>query len=875
MKTVTRHRAGIDRVGLGVLVLLLLSPIVFKVRLADSLVVHPFVPLLAVAWMWTAWVIRGTLGSIRNGRYVAEWQAWNIPIGLFALVIISLAGSLVLNGIRLNSVQSVGWLLLIKWILYLAPLPFATLLVIRTGVHALRLVSWVVPLAALATIGYSLIRFMQALAGRYFNAYVDERTTYFAMGMLGEVLSSEGLTVRADTMSHGAYGMYLVLVLAFSLSLGIFRGWNGVVPPIYAAVQAVLLCPLSVLVVFMSGSRSSLALLAGALFMILALLVVNPSEALPLRRRFGMAALVLAVPLGLALLPYTIFPQLATLDRMHETLHSPLELQATVEGRRTPDFTQGSTVRAAVRNVQTRVWLWGKSMRYLADHPLSLLTGIGYDRRRFVEEVAGLPYEGYNREFQTAHNLYLDLAIKGGIGPLSPLLLALLWLLWVAVTCVLIPVRSVNSIALLGLGWMLLALWPPLLLVSFGGEELLTDNLLLHWTLFFGLALGLCGAALRSWLPRHIVHLTATAGVGGGPAYVTALVRHQLRQGKQIRIFCSDEKPHVDLWRELGARVTVMPMRHPRVLSILKLSAAILRAPAPMHVHGRGAAFFAVWVKLLIRVPVLYTPHGPHYAYTRGASFLIAWCMEYAFRLVFDTVVYVSQGEQAIAQQLKLPVRGSHVVLSGLIDDPSIGEGRKPERGTIRQELGLSPGQFVIGWIGRLHHQKGLDLLIESMPTVAAAISQVVWVVIGDGESGDLERYRRQAAQAGMTERIRFAGGRPDARHLANAFDLYVSTSRWEGLPLALLEVMAQGVAIAASDVVGNHDVLDGWGLLFKPNDAAAAAQAQVTLARDASMRKALTERGRSVLRERFMLPRMLSDMDGVYGEVLGREVSV
>ncbi len=874
MNTAIRQRACIDRVGLGLLALLLLSPVVFKVRLADSLVIHPFVPLLAAAWVWVAWVIRRTFASIRSSRYVAEWQAWNIPIGLLVLVVAGLAGSLVLNGLRLGSVQSAGWLLLVKWVLYLAPLPLATLLVIRTGVRVLTLVSWVVPLVALTTLGYSLVRFMQALSGRYFNAYVDERTTYFAMGMLGEVLSSEGLTVRADTMSHGAYGMYLVLVLAFSLSLGIFRGWNGVVPSVYAVAQAILLCPLLVLVVLMTGSRSSLLLLAGTLLMILALLVVNPSEVLSRQRRVGMAALVLAVPLGIVLLQYTIAPQLPTLDRMQETLQSPLELQATVAGRQTPSFTQEGKVRAAVRNVQTRVWLWGKSMRYLADHPLTLLTGIGYDRRRFVEEVVGLPYEGYNKEFQTAHNLYLDLAIKGGIGPLVPLLLSCLWLLWVAVTCVSIPTRSVNAIALLGLGWVLLALWPPLLLVSFAGEELLTDNLLLHWTMLFGLALGLCGAALRSWLPQHMVHLTATAGVGGGPVYVTALVRYQLQQGRQVRIFCSDEKPHVDLWRELGAVVTVMPMRHPRVLSVLKLSAAILRAPAPIHVHGRGAAFFALWVKLLIRVPVLYTPHGPHYAYTHGVPFLVAWCVEYVFRLVFDTVVYVSQGEQAIAKRLKLPVRGSHVVLSSLTHDLSTDHGRKPDRETMRQELGVLPGQFVIGWIGRFHHQKGLDLLLASMPMVAAAIPQAVWVVIGDGEPGDLERYRTQAAQAGLADKIRFVGGRPDAHLLACAFDLYVSTSRWEGLPLVLLEVMAQGVAIAASDVVGNHDVLEGWGVLFPPNDTAATAQVQVTLARDVRRREALADRGRATLHERFMLSRMLTDWERVYCEVLGDAVS-
>ncbi len=870
MDTATKRMLPIDRAGLALLALLLLSPVLFKVRLGDGLVVHPFLPLLAAAWLWVALVIRRTFGSIRSGRYVAEWQAWNIPIALLLLVLGGLAASLLVNGLRLGSVQSAGWLLLIKLGLYLAPLPLATLLVVRTGDRVLALVSYVLPLVALATLCYSLLRFLQALSGRYYNAYVDERTTYFAMGLFGEVLSGEGLTVRADTMSHGAYGMYLVLVLAFSLSLAVFRGWNGVVRPRYAVTQAILFCPTALFAVLITGSRTSLLLLAGTLVMLLLLVVANPNGALPQPRRIGTAALILVLPLTVAAAQRTVAPQLPTLDRMQETLESPLELQATIAGRQTPNIAPEGRARAAVRNVQTRVWLWGKSARYVMEHPLTLLTGIGYDRRRFVEEVVGLPYEGYNKEFQTAHNLYLDLAIKGGIVPLIPLLLLCLWLLWVAVTCVFIPARSPNAVALSALGWVLLALWPPLLVVSAAGEELLTDNLLLHWTMLFGLALGLCGAALRSLLPHHISHLTATAGMSGGPVYVTALARYQLQQGKQVRIYCSDEKPHVDLWRELGAKVIVMPMRRPRLGSVLKLSAAILRSPAALHVHGRGAAFFALWVKLLVRVPVLYTPHGPHYAYARGVPFFVIWCVEYAFRLVFDTVVYVSEGERAVAKQLRLQVRDSHVVLSSMTSDLSADRARVPDRETVRQELELLPEQFAIGWVGRFHHQKGLDLLLASIPIVAAAVPRAIWVVIGDGEAGDLERYRLKASEAGLDERVRFLGGRADAQLLAPAFDLFVSTSRWEGLPLVLLEVMARGVAIAASDVVGNRDVLEGWGLLFPSDNPVAAAQAQINLARDPVRREALVERGRIVLRERFMPARMLTDWERVYREVLG-----
>lgn len=870
----TARLSHTDRVGMGLLALLLLSPIVFKVRLADGFVIHPFVPLLAASWVWVGWVLRELSLPIRRNRFVAEWQTWNIPIGLFALVIGGLAVGLVTNGLRVGSVQSAGWLLLTKWFLYLAPLPLTTLLIMRAGLRVLRLVGWLVPLVAFTTLGYSLLRLMQSWAGQYHNAYFEQKTTFFAMGMLGEVLSAHGLTVRLETASHGAYGMYLVLVLALSLSLALFKGWNGIVPSSYALAQGIVLGPLLLVSVLWTGSRSSLILCAGVLLTSLMLLGVNPGDALSRQRCMSVALVVLTIPLGLLFLHRSIGPIFPTLERMQETVEQPLDLQATLLGYKVPDFDTGTRVRVTVRNVQSRVWLWGQTLRYVVDHPLTLVTGIGYDRRRFVEDVVRLPYAGTNMELQTAHNLYLDLVIKGGIGPLLLFLLACLWLLWIAVTCVIIPPHDVKM-PLLSIGWVLLLFWPALLLVSFLGEDLVTDNLMLHWTMLFGLALGLRGTAVKSCLPLHMVHLSATAGMGGGPVYVTAVVRHQLQQGKQVRIFCSDEKPHVDIWWKMGVSVTVLSMRHPKVRTIWRLVSALFRAPAPVHAHGRGAAFFALWVKLLTRVPVIYTPHGPHYAFARGRKFVSAWCVEYVFRLVFDSVLYVSPGEQVVARSFCLPMRGSRVVLSSLMCDPGEDTEGAAQREALRQEVGVASTQMVIGWIGRFHYQKGLDILLESIPEVATQIPQAVWLVIGDGEPGEIEQHREQLRRWGLGERVRLLGGRVDARRLAGAFDVYVSTSRWEGLPLVLLEVMDRGVAIAASDVVGNHDVLEGWGLLFQANDAAAAARAQIVLATDSLKREALVSLGRRVLHERFLLPRMLQDLDHAYSEVLGEKVSM
>ena len=867
------HAGLVNRLGLWILAILLLSPAVFKVRVMGGLVVHPFVLVLIVAWGWVLYASADTFSRRKRGWYSPEWQTWNTPLILLGLSIAGLALSLGINSIRLGSLQSTGWLLLLKWGLYLAPLPLTALLALRTGFQVVRLVSYLIPAVALLTLLYSCYRMGQALDGRYINAYVDASSTFFAMGMFAEVLSPEGLVVRSDTGSHGAYGMYLAFASLFSLCLALFQGWHGVVNRGYAVLQGLTLAPLCFMGILWTGSRSSLVLLLGAILMLALLALINPGGLLARSRRLAFAGLLFLMPLGLLGLTHVLGVKVPTLDRVRDTLTASMQLEQTVRGELSPVDERHASSQRAVQNVQTRVWLWGQSFRYLLRHPFTMVTGIGYDRRRFVEEVVGIPFEGFNFSYQTAHNLYLDVLIKGGIGPLLPLVAACVWVLWVGIKSVTIPAREPSAVVRIGVGWIALACWPPLLLVSLTCEELLTDNLMLHWTALFGLLLGLCGTALAEWLPNRIVHMTATAGVGGGPAYLTALADHQLGSGIQVRVFCSDEKPYVEIWRRMPLDLSVLPMRRPNARSVWQLLKELLRAPAPIHAHGRGAAFFAIWVKILVRVPVIYTPHGPHYADNRGWRYLSGWLFELCCRLLLDAIVYVSPGERETARRHRLPTSNSRVVLSGLVQEnaQSIHSGDMGKR--LRAELTIPDGRFLIGWIGRFHRQKGLDILLESVRIVSTQVPEATWAVIGEGSEEDRRRYRSILDTLPQRDRVLFLGGRPDAFALMRDFDLFVSTSRWEGLPLVLLEAMEQGIPIVASDVIGNRDVLQGWGMLFNANDPKAAGEAQIRLALDAPLRARLAKLGREVRRSRFALSRMLREMDQAYYEILGASI--
>jgi predicted dehydrogenase len=177
--------------------------------------------------------------------------------------------------------------------------------------------------------------------------------------------------------------------------------------------------------------------------------------------------------------------------------------------------------------------------------------------------------------------------------------------------------------------------------------------------------------------------------------------------------------------------------------------------------------------------------------------------------------------------------------------------------------LKLSGGKLLLT-VARFSAQKDHATLIAAMPVIVAAHPDAVLLLVGTGEAQDAARHLVETL--GMAAQIRFLGQRDDIADLMAAADLFVLPSRFEGLPLAVLEAMAAGLAVVATRIGGTLEALGkDHPHLTAPGDAAGLAQNIIALLHDPPALQALGDAGRQRFSKHFQAERMAAETEAIY----------
>lgn len=159
---------------------------------------------------------------------------------------------------------------------------------------------------------------------------------------------------------------------------------------------------------------------------------------------------------------------------------------------------------------------------------------------------------------------------------------------------------------------------------------------------------------------------------------------------------------------------------------------------------------------------------------------------------------------------------------------------------------------FVVGGVGRLTFQKNFALFVDVATDVLKTHPRAHFVIAGTGPED--EALRKRIADRGLADRIRLLGFIQETASLYPALDCLLLTSRYEGLPITILEAMASGVPIVASDLDGMREILSNevTALLTPPKDVAPFARAVLRLIEEPDLAGSLADAARTLVEAKF-----------------------
>lgn len=372
--------------------------------------------------------------------------------------------------------------------------------------------------------------------------------------------------------------------------------------------------------------------------------------------------------------------------------------------------------------------------------------------------------------------------------------------------------------------------------------------------------------------PIKVLHIAESAGWAGGEVYLLTVAKAVDGQRFDLAFVLPERGPLMERLRARGAQVHLIPLAK-RLFNASAFLALVrlFRQEQPAIVQSHGARS-NVYTKLAGRLAgvrvIVSTVHNSLFDFDvsplRKRLYVLA---ERLTSPLADRIVAVSS---AIATDLvhRYGIRTDRIVtIQNGIDANAFSPKRAPS--AVLKELGLNGDSRLIGLAARMTPQKGHHDLLRALRLLLPQFPHLRCLLIGDGP---LRRsLEREAVALDVSSRCVFTGVRYDVADLLNVVDVAVLPSCSEGLPFALLEAMALGKPIVATQVGGNPEVVENGrtGLLVPPRDPKVLAEAIAFLLDRPAAAAEMGERGRVRVRERFACDRMIRSLENVYAELL------
>ncbi|MCY7421258.1 MAG: glycosyltransferase family 4 protein [Chitinophagaceae bacterium] len=328
--------------------------------------------------------------------------------------------------------------------------------------------------------------------------------------------------------------------------------------------------------------------------------------------------------------------------------------------------------------------------------------------------------------------------------------------------------------------------------------------------------------------------------IGGGESYLLSLVENLDRSRIEPVVLSFTDGPMIDRLKKIGIKTHVIHTETPFDVRVWKKVSHLVKEEHidVVHAHGTRAMSNMYSAAKKKQLPLLYTCH--------------AW----SFHVDQNAIVKKLRigSEKYLTKQADINICGAKAnrdearKLFGKFDAEIIYNSVDPNKfnptdtyKNIRQELGIAADEIIIASIARLTLQKQPLKLITAFAEVCKSVNNIKLLMVGDGELKD--KVIELIAKLQLKDRIILQPFRQDVPDLLAAADIFVLPSLWEAFPIALLEAMYMGKAVAATNVDGTPEMIeDNYnGLLLDPTNLEADLAKKLTaLCVNTSLRKKL-----------------------------------
>lgn len=365
-----------------------------------------------------------------------------------------------------------------------------------------------------------------------------------------------------------------------------------------------------------------------------------------------------------------------------------------------------------------------------------------------------------------------------------------------------------------------------------------------------------------------VLHVISSGGMYGAEAVILNL-SHALNASPEhrslIAIFDNTAAPNHQFYDAAvaqGLEAHMVPCRGQidrTALAVIRNTATTTQADL-IHAHGYKADIYCSLAMRGARLPLVSTCHT---WYDNDLAVRIYGAIDRRVLRAFSGVVAVSNEVRnrlldsgVLAERIRLIRNG--IDLQPFQHAQSIRALRATELSNLR-----------IGLAGRLAQEKGVDIFLRAAARILQRNPQHHFVVAGEGP--DRPALQALIAELGIASHIDLQGHTPDMADFYSSIDVLVSASRQEGLPMAILEGMASGLAPVATTVGAVPQVVrDGeTGLLVEPNDPAALAAAIERMIDDPQLRHTLGQNAQQLIAAEYSAERMAAEYLDLYRDVL------